>query len=80
MADEPVPAPNVATNPPPPQINSAHVVAAGALAGDITPILMWASHWPLQPLDQTTAGAIAGLIVAAVGGGALMSIKAMRAN
>lgn len=50
-------------------VNAGHVIATSALTGDITPILMWATHFPLQPLDNTTAGAIAALIVAVVGGG-----------
>lgn len=50
-------------------VNAGHVIATSALTGDITPILMWISHWPLAPLDEATAGAIAALAVAVIGGG-----------
>lgn len=50
-------------------VNSGHVIATAALSGDLTPILMWVTHWPLQPLDTGTAGAISALIIAIIGGG-----------
>lgn len=56
-------------------MNASHVVAASALTADMTPILMWISHWPLQPLDVATAGAIAGLIAAVIGGGGIMAFR-----
>lgn len=48
-------------------MDSSHV-ATGAITSLIATVLVYLSHWPLQPLDLPTASAIAGLIVAAVGG------------
>lgn len=48
-------------------MNSAHVAATGGLTSALAAVLVWASHWPLQPLDDTSAAAIAGLVIAGVG-------------
>jgi hypothetical protein len=48
-------------------MDSSHI-ATGAITSLIATVLVYLSHWPLQPLDLPTASAVAGLIVAAVGG------------
>ena len=48
-------------------MNSSHI-ATGAITSLIATVLVYLSHWPLEALDMATASAIAGLIVAAVGG------------
>jgi hypothetical protein len=48
-------------------MNSSHI-ATGTITSLIATALVYLSHWPLQPLDLTTASAFAGLIVAAAGG------------
>lgn len=52
-------------------MDSSHV-ATGAITALIATVLVYASHWPLQPLDIATASAIAGLLVAA--GGAVVKL------
>ena len=42
---------------------------ASAITALLVPVIVWLSHWPLQPLDKDIAAAIAGLLVAAVHGG-----------
>lgn len=54
-------------------MNSAHVAATGGLTSALAAVLVWASHWPLQPLNDTTAAAVAGLLIA--GAGMLLSWK-----
>lgn len=48
-------------------MNSAHVAATGGLTSALAAVLVWATHWPLQPLDEATAAAVAGLLIACVG-------------
>jgi hypothetical protein len=48
-------------------MNSSHI-ATGTITSLIATALVYLSHWPLQPLDLTTASAFAGLLVAAAGG------------
>lgn len=48
-------------------MNSAHVAATGGLTSALASVLVWASHWPIQPLNDQTAAAIAGLVIAGVG-------------
>ena len=47
-------------------MDSSHV-ATGAITALLATALLYLSHWPLQPLDLTTASAFAGLLVAAGG-------------
>ena len=47
-------------------MDSSHV-ATGAITALLATTLLYLSHWPLQPLDLTTASAFAGLLVAAGG-------------
>ena len=37
------------------------------LTASFTSILMWATHWPLQPMDLKTAGAASALLVSGAG-------------
>jgi hypothetical protein len=48
-------------------MDSSHI-ATGTITSLIATVLIYLTHWPLQPLDLATASAIAGLIVAAAGG------------
>ena len=54
-------------------MDSSHV-ATGAITALLATALLYLSHWPLQPLDLTTASAFAGLLVAA-GGAAVRFYK-----
>jgi hypothetical protein len=54
-------------------MDSSHV-ATGAITALLATALLYLSHWPLQPLDLTTASALAGLLVAA-GGAAVKFYK-----
>ena len=54
-------------------MDSSHV-ATGAITALLATALLYLSHWPLQPLDLTTASAFAGLLVAA-GGAAVKFYK-----
>ena len=54
-------------------MDSSHV-ATGAITALLATTLLYLSHWPLQPLDLTTASAFAGLLVAA-GGAAVKFYK-----
>jgi hypothetical protein len=49
-------------------MDSSHV-ATGAITALLATALLYLSHWPLQPLDLTTASAFAGLLVAVGGAG-----------
>ena len=49
-------------------MDSSHV-ATGTITALLATALLYLSHWPLQPLDLTTASAFAGLLVAAGGAG-----------
>ena len=49
-------------------MNLSHVTAAGGVTGMLASVLMWLSHWPLQPLTADTSASIAGLLVAAAAG------------
>jgi hypothetical protein len=48
-------------------MNSSHIATA-TITSLLAMVLVYLSHWPLQPLDLPTASAFAGLIVAGVGG------------
>jgi hypothetical protein len=48
-------------------VNASHV-ATGGITALLATVLVYISHWPLQPLDVPTASAFAGLLVAAGGG------------
>jgi hypothetical protein len=48
-------------------MNSSHVATA-TITALLATVLVYLSHWPLQPLDLPTASAFAGLIVSGVGG------------
>ena len=54
-------------------MDSSHV-ATGTITALLATVLVYLSHWPLQPLDLPTASAFAGLLVAA-GGGAVKFYK-----
>jgi hypothetical protein len=47
-------------------MDSSHV-ATGTITALLATVLVYVSHWPLQPLDLPTASAIAGLLVAGSG-------------
>jgi hypothetical protein len=47
-------------------MNSTHI-ATGAITSLLATVLVYLTHWPLQPLDVPTASAFAGLAVAAAG-------------
>jgi hypothetical protein len=48
-------------------MNASHI-ATGTITSLLATVLVYLSHWPLQPLDLPTASAFAGLIVAGAGG------------
>ena len=48
-------------------MDSSHI-ATGTITALLATVLVYLSHWPLQPLDLPTAAAFAGLLVAASGG------------
>jgi hypothetical protein len=48
-------------------MNSSHI-ATGTITALLATVLVYLTHWPLQPFDLPTASAFAGLIVAAAGG------------
>ena len=50
-------------------MNGSHIALGSIGTSAIASILMWMTHWPIQPLDQNTAMAISGLAVAVLGGG-----------
>jgi hypothetical protein len=58
-------------------MDSSHI-ATGAITALLATVLVYLSHWPLQPLDLPTASAFAGLLVAA-GGGAVKFYKSRTA-
>lgn len=56
-------------------MDASHV-ATGAITALLATVLVYLSHWPLQPLDLPTASASAGLLIAA--GGALVKLYKSR--
>src|SRR5262249_57199094 len=56
-------------------MDASHV-ATGTITALLATVLVYLSHWPLQPLDLPTASAIAGLLVAL--GGALVKLYQSR--
>jgi hypothetical protein len=58
-------------------MDSSHI-ATGTITALLATVLVYLSHWPLQPLDLPTASAFAGLLVAA-GGGAVKLYKSRTA-
>ncbi len=58
-------------------MNASHV-ATGTITALLATVLVYLSHWPLQPLDLPTASAFAGLLVAA-GGAAVKFYKSRTA-
>jgi hypothetical protein len=58
-------------------MDSSHIATA-AITALLAIVLVYLSHWPLQPLDLPTASAFAGLLVAA-GGGAVKFHKSRTA-
>jgi hypothetical protein len=48
-------------------MNASHV-ATGGITALLATVLVYLSHWPVQPLDLSTASAFAGLLVAAGAG------------
>jgi hypothetical protein len=59
-------------------MDSSHV-ATGAVTALLATVLVYLSHWPLQPFDLPTASAFAGLLVAA-GGAAVKFYKSRTAH
>jgi cell division protein FtsB len=59
-------------------MDASHV-ATGAITALLATVLVYLSHWPLQPFDLPTASAFAGLIVA-LGGGLVKFYKAWTAS
>jgi hypothetical protein len=47
-------------------MDSSHI-ATGTITALLATVLVYLTHWPLQPLDLPTASAVAGLLVAAAG-------------
>jgi len=47
-------------------MDASHI-ATGTITALLATVLVYLSHWPLQPLDLPTASAFAGLLVAAAG-------------
>jgi hypothetical protein len=58
-------------------MDASHI-ATGTITALLATVLVYLSHWPLQPLDLPTASAFAGLLVAA-GGGAVKFYKSRTA-
>ena len=58
-------------------MDSSHI-ATGTITALLATVLIYLSHWPLQPFDLPTASAFAGLLVAA-GGGAVKFYKSRTA-
>ena len=58
-------------------MDSSHI-ATGTITALLATVLVYLSHWPLQPLDLPTAAAFAGLLVAA-GGAAVKLYKSRTA-
>ena len=56
-------------------MDASHI-ATGTITALLATLLIYLSHWPLQPLDLPTASAFAGLLVA-VGGAAVKFYKSM---
>jgi hypothetical protein len=56
-------------------MDASHV-ATGTITALLATMLVYLSHWPLQPFDLPTASAFAGLLVAA--GGALVKFYKSR--
>lgn len=50
-------------------VNPSHVGYTAGAVGVLVPVLVWATHWPIQPLDaKDTAPAVASLLVMAATG------------
>lgn len=56
-------------------INAGHVAATGSTTALVAQVLVYATHWPLQPLDAETAMSLAGLITAGVGALVMLARK-----
>jgi len=54
-------------------MDASHI-ATGTITALLATVLVYLTHWPLQPLDLPTASAVAGLLVAA-GGAAVKFYK-----
>jgi hypothetical protein len=62
----PPPVPSAPAAPPP--VSAGIGLGAGAPAtAALASVLMWLSHWPIQPLDGQTALSLAGLLLGAFG-------------
>lgn len=61
-------------------VNASHVVAVGGVTAMLANLLVWATHWPLQPMDLGTASNTAGLLVALVGGLTVMVSHKTKGN
>src|SRR5260221_9379261 len=56
-------------------VSGGHVAIGGGLTPLLAQALQYFSAWPLAPLDGNTSMALAGLIVAGVGGGGVAWVK-----
>jgi hypothetical protein len=61
-------------------MNGTHFAAAGGLTSLIAQALVYLTHWPLQPMDDATAMAFAGLIVIVLGGGSIGLLNLRKAT
>ena len=52
-------------------MNGSHIASAGGGTALLAQVLMYLTHWPLGPMDQSTAMAFAGLIVMVAAGGGI---------
>jgi len=43
------------------------IAGGGAASGMLAVVLMWLTHWPLQPLNQEEAAALSGIILGGAG-------------
>ena len=48
-------------------MNGAQVMASGGLVSGLGSLLVWVTHWPLQPMDTATALGVAGLVITLAG-------------
>jgi muramidase (phage lysozyme) len=62
-----VPAPAPTAAPQSPVSTGVGVGIGGTAAAALAQVLIWASHWPLQPLDSNTALSLAALVLSGVG-------------
>lgn len=53
-------------------MNPAHTAATASVGSTaLAQVLVWMTHWPIQPLDAGTSLALAGLLIAILGAGGI---------